>query len=192
MSRADGFAVLAAVLVGIGAFAGGAASVPVPSAPPLEEVSDTGGAPAPCPPPPGLARPTSPVVAADLDPELVGTATPWVEGAPPEWTESGLAQVAQRAGASLYCDEYPCFLEVRAPDETPNVTGDAIDADAVLEEIRAGGWPLGDVMTSIHPVTRADGTREEVLLVPLRPAGEPTPSELLREEVRRFWLQEAR
>lgn len=194
MSRADGFAVLAAALVGVGAFAGGVASAPAQTAvePETEVESDTGGEPAPCPPPPGLARPTSPVVAADLDPELVGTATPWAEAAPPEWTEAGLARVAERPGARLYCDEYPCFLEVRAPDETPSVTGDAIDAAAVLEEIRAGGWALGDVATSVHPVSRADGTREEVLLVPLRPAGEPTPSELLREEVRRFWLQEVR
>ncbi len=148
--------------------------------------------PTPCPRRPGIAKPVDARVDPDLDRELVGAATPWPTGVDPRWTEARLSEILDGPDVVLHCEEWPCLLEMHAPDDTPKRTGDAIDGRAVKDELEAQGWEVGKVSTVVRPHTREDGRLEEVLVMPLRPAGlEPDPAGRLREDVRRFWILES-
>lgn len=136
--------------------------------------------------PVGLAKPRSPVVDPELDPELVGVASPWPEDLEQAWNEDALRRVLG-SKVTLHCDEWPCVLEIRFEDEDPTTAIRSMPAVVAL--LAEAGLDAASVGRQV-PVADAD-TETFALLMPLRPADrEPSPQEELREEVRLFWLTE--
>src|SRR5262245_20043040 len=108
-------------------------SSPPPRAVPQAEppVRAAASRPTPCPRRPGLAKPTTATVDPDLDPDLVGVATPWPLDVDPRWTEGALRGALDRPGVQLHCEEWPCLLELHAPDHPPRAPGHTLHGDLV-------------------------------------------------------------
>lgn len=179
-----------AALFGLGVIAGrcsdpGDLGATLPGSPPLSSST----------PPPatdcvvqssGLAKPRSPVIDPELDPQLVGVASPWPEDLAQAWSEDALREVLGPV-VTLHCDEWPCLLEIRFDDEDPTTAIRSMPAVVAL--LAEAGLDAASVGRQV-PVVDAE-TETFALLMPLRPADrEPSPQEELREEVRLFWLTE--
>ena len=184
-------ALAAAVLVGVAAWSRAMVAPPAEPAAPA--------APRRSPPPRGHRLPVRrasrsrppPRWNPELDSELVGFASPWPADLDPKWTESGLAAVLSGPGVELHCEEWPCLVQIVVPVDAAPAVDRTVDEADLLRVLHEHGWDAAFSRGELRRIG-APGQRERVLVMPIRPASyEPSPTELLRERVRQFWLMES-
>jgi hypothetical protein len=176
--------VVGGVGLGVGAWLGVR-----PVGPPTEEVPAPASS-SPCPPntvalglPPIEEGPVDP----GLDPELVGRPVARPPSVGSEWSEASLERALAGTGAVLYCDEWPCIVEIEAPRSDADPYG--LEVTAELERRLAAAGLDGSLtgVTSGAPDGRPGWFGRYVLT----PWGWwPDPNTELRTAVRLFWLGE--